>query len=416
MPTTKQNPGAAIKQKTRLHDHLVFLAGTIGERPTGSERNRQAAQYIGETLSGLRYDMEFQNFPIGEWNAARVQLTCGDLELHAEANPYSPACNCTAELVTAGTLSELETADITGKILLAHNELTKEYLMPRNFRFYHHDEHCRIVQLMEEKKAAAVITVCPRSDQPVHVIIDGDFPVPSCTVTAPEGAVLLKNAGKQVLLRIDATTMPAVAANVIGRSGDRSGKKIVLCAHFDTKFSTPGALDNATGAAVLLELARVFHEQPVTTGLEFVFFNGEECYCAPGECAYLDAGYLIPARVLLGINVDGAGLAGSPVGISWYGCPDILVADTQKFQAQYPGIDPMDPWPQGDHMIFFMHQIPCIAISTKADPAVIARIIHSENDTLEGLDEEKIQAVIDLTERIIRQVAGTSKIYFKNIS
>lgn len=405
MPVPEQKPEDDTQQENRLHDHLVFLARTLGERPTGSEQNQQAAHYIGETLAGLRYDVEFQQFPIGKWNAARVQLTCGERELHAEANPYSPACNCTTELVTAGTLFELETADITGKILLAHGELTKEYLMPRNFRFYHHDEHCRIVQLIEEKKAAAAITVCPRSDQPVHVIIDGDFPVPSCTVAAPEGAVLLTNAGKQVSLHINAATIPAVADNVIGRSGDRS-KKIVLCAHFDTKFSTPGALDNASGVAVLLELARIFHERPVTTGLEFVFFNGEECYCAPGECVYLDAGYLLPAQVLLGINIDGAGLAGSPVGISWYGCPDRLVADTQKMLAQYPGNDPMDPWPQGDHMIFFMHQIPCIAISTRADPAVIAQIIHTEKDALEGLDEEKILAVIHLTERIVRQVAG----------
>jgi len=350
--------------------------------------------------------VELQEFPIGAWSAAPVRLTCGGLAVQAEANPYSPSCNCTAELVTAGTLAELEAADCAGKILLAHGELTKEWLMPRNFRFYHHEEHCRIVQLIEEKRAAAVITVAPRNDQPVHVIIDGDFPVPSCTVTAPGGAALLAIAGAVVSLRIEAVTTPVVAANVIGRSSDGTQKKIILCSHFDTKFSTPGALDNAAGVAALLELARIFHEHPVKIPLEFVFFNGEECYCAPGECAYLDGGHIDPARILFGINVDGAGLAGFPAGISWYCCPDPLVAATRELAARVPGIDPMDPWPQGDHMIFFMHGIPCMAFTTKADPAVIAQAIHSQNDTLEGLDQTKILAVISLVEKIIRQAAG----------
>lgn len=51
-------------------------------------------------------------------------------------------------------------------------------------------------------------------------------------------------------------------------------------AHYDTKAGTgsPGANDNASGTAVVLELARCFMEEPPADGvaLRFIFFGGEE--------------------------------------------------------------------------------------------------------------------------------------------
>ena len=61
-----------------------------------------------------------------------------------------------------------------------------------------------------------------------------------------------------------------------GRGG--SGQVILIGAHYDTKWFTNqtfvGANDGASGAAVLLEMARVASTQP---NLWFVFFDGEEC-------------------------------------------------------------------------------------------------------------------------------------------
>ena len=41
--------------------------------------------------------------------------------------------------------------------------------------------------------------------------------------------------------------------NVVGLLGE-GNKKVVLCAHYDTVYNTPGAYDNSSGAAVLLEM------------------------------------------------------------------------------------------------------------------------------------------------------------------
>ena len=44
----------------------------------------------------------------------------------------------------------------------------------------------------------------------------------------------------------------------------------------DTKAPSPGANDNGTGCAALLEIARILAKQPVTATVEFVFFGAEE--------------------------------------------------------------------------------------------------------------------------------------------
>ncbi len=52
----------------------------------------------------------------------------------------------------------------------------------------------------------------------------------------------------------------------------------VLGAHYDTVPGTPGADDNASGVAALLELARMFAGKPLPFTLRFVAFSNEETY------------------------------------------------------------------------------------------------------------------------------------------
>lgn len=91
--------------------------------------------------------------------------------------------------------------------------------------------------------------------------------------------------------------------NIIGRFGNSSSNSVLLSAHWDTrpiadrdpdplKRKTPiiGANDGASGVAVLLELARIFHDTPPAVPVTIILFDGED-YGPTGQDMFLGSRY-----------------------------------------------------------------------------------------------------------------------------
>jgi Zn-dependent M28 family amino/carboxypeptidase len=64
--------------------------------------------------------------------------------------------------------------------------------------------------------------------------------------------------------------------NLIARFGPPDGPVVVIGAHYDSCGDTPGADDNASGVAALLELARLLAANPPAHAVELVAFTLEE--------------------------------------------------------------------------------------------------------------------------------------------
>lgn len=64
--------------------------------------------------------------------------------------------------------------------------------------------------------------------------------------------------------------------NIEARRAGTGEPFVVIGAHYDTVPGTPGANDNASGVAVLIELARALRDQPLAVPLRFVAFANEE--------------------------------------------------------------------------------------------------------------------------------------------
>ncbi len=82
---------------------------------------------------------------------------------------------------------------------------------------------------------------------------------------------------------------PLPLVNLIGRFGPPSGRRIVLCAHYDSRpwcdedpdtsfrhTPVPGANDGGSGVAVLLEVAELMRRRVPPVGVDLVFFDGED--------------------------------------------------------------------------------------------------------------------------------------------
>lgn len=65
-------------------------------------------------------------------------------------------------------------------------------------------------------------------------------------------------------------------ANLVAIRPGNTGKTLVVGAHYDTAHGTPGADDNASGCAALLELARLLKKTKKGPTLRLVFFANEE--------------------------------------------------------------------------------------------------------------------------------------------
>jgi Zn-dependent M28 family amino/carboxypeptidase len=72
--------------------------------------------------------------------------------------------------------------------------------------------------------------------------------------------------------------------NVVGVKPGRTRRTIIACAHYDSRMQrledaespAPGANDNATGVAALLEVARVLAPLSLSDSLRYILFSGEE--------------------------------------------------------------------------------------------------------------------------------------------
>lgn len=67
-----------------------------------------------------------------------------------------------------------------------------------------------------------------------------------------------------------------VSRNIFVETDAESDKLVIIGAHYDGAFLTPGADDNASGVAVGIELARSFAGRKTAPTVRFVFFANEE--------------------------------------------------------------------------------------------------------------------------------------------
>lgn len=88
--------------------------------------------------------------------------------------------------------------------------------------------------------------------------------------------------------------------------GNRKLPPILIAAHYDAVPGTPGADDNATGVAVLLELARIFAAKPLKYPVRIVAFDMEE-YGMLGSQQYADdlQQQQQPLRLMLSLEMLG---------------------------------------------------------------------------------------------------------------
>jgi aminopeptidase YwaD len=269
--------------------------------------------------------------------------------------------------------------------------LAQDTYMPKHFPFLTLEDQQRVIQRLEAAQPEAVIGL-----HASPLFCDADFRLPSVTLSPTEGAALLDCAGEVAALRIISHTSPSTGGNIVARGISHSAKRIVICAHFDTWFNTPGALDNAAGVAALLVLAGLL--DPRRAGVELVAFNGEDNYAAPGQVVYLRSGV---AEIAYVINIDGIGAVGKPNSLARFGEAPALWDTVQAVKRSFPELVAVEPWPQGDHMIFVQQGIPAVALSSADAFDLWLNVTHTPADTVEQVSASQIAEAAQFIQALV---------------
>lgn len=377
--------------RKRIERHLNVLCNEIGARPTGSKANQAAVEYVCEEFKRAGLNVLKQEFDCMDWSEGGGTLTIEGQDILTAPAPYSLPCNVQGELICIHTLEELRITPISGKIVLLCDALAAEPLMPKSFIFWNPEEHKEIIALLERGGAQAVLTVSLSPECFVPIIEDGDFEIP-CAMVLP-GNLPLLSSGLSATLSLNTKRRPARAANVLAAYG-KGEHKICMSAHIDTKPGTPGALDNASGVAVLLALAEELSGRELPYQIEFVLFNGEDYYSNPGEMAYLASYLSTPADYVCAFNIDGVGVKGQALAYSFYECSEKLMNNLSKLAAGMEGFEQIDPWPQGDHTLFSFSGVPAIAVTSSGIFDLVDSVLHSDRDSLELIDTEILESLV----------------------
>jgi hypothetical protein len=206
-----------------------------------------------------------------------------------------------------------------------------------------------------------------------------------------------------------ATTVQRIAIPVVGstsqniiaeRSGTESGTRdlVLVVAHLDSininggpESNSPGADDNATGSAGLLEMARILKNHPARCDLQFVLFGGEEEGLLGSQQYIANLPATDQARIRCVINMDMIGTLNTSVPSVLLEGADVsrsLIDDLASAAATYTTLDvqtSLDPH-NSDHVSFIENELPAVLTIEGTDGA--NSNVHTENDTLDHVDND----------------------------
>ena len=382
--------GPAAKQQVEA------LAVHIGSRPAGSAAYDQAVGYVADQLRQWGYQPVLQPFPVQTYedHGSRLQLDTGQA-LEANTLTYSVGGDVTAPLVAAGLgqPADLVGLDVRGKLALVQRG---------TLRFS--DK----VHNLAEAGAVGVI-VYNDSAGPVLGSLISPEAVPAVTVSAETGQQLLglldgSSGPPTVRLVVDGATVERMGTNVIadlpGASPDAG--VVLFGAHLDSVPAGPGANDNGSGSAVVLELAhelaqRSPSERPLA--VRFAWWGAEELGLF-GSRYYVQNLSDADRRALLGnVNLDMVG-----VGQSWrFGGTDDLVqlalgAATDIGERAVPLRGPLEG--ASDHASFTAAGIPAVFLYRTDDPNY-----HTANDKAEFVDPDALAQAGTLALKVLDGLA-----------
>jgi aminopeptidase YwaD len=363
-------------------EHVRQLADVIGVRAPGSEGERLGAQYIRSQLESFGYEVELQVFPIPIYQGVNTRLDMispGSRVYAANTMTFSASGSVEADVIvvpdtgepgdfpsaTAGRIALIERGAITLREKVAN---------------------------ARDAGAAAVIVY---NNEPGNFTATSSTSVniPAVTISQEDGQALRSLASSQavrMVVEVESITNQGESLNVLARSPGTGECRLLVGGHMDTVPAGPGANDNASGTAVVLEIARVLSSQGKTDGLCFALFGAEEAGLLGSEyyVSQLSGEQLSAMVGFLNFDMLAVGdawpMSGTPALVNLAIDKAVLIGVEAYSGGLPPGIG-------SDHAPFIRAGVPGIIFNCFCDPNY-----HTAADRSEFLRADRLKTAGDI--------------------
>ncbi len=258
--------GATEPSGELAFQHVEALAVDVGPRPAGSDAETEAASYITDQLRSYGYVVEEQTFEFTDefGREASLRVTAPEAQpLGTSAFTGSTAGSVQAQLVFAGLgrPEDFPPGGLDGSVALL-----------RRGEIYFID---KVRNAVAAGASAAAIFNDSASFFEGSLGAQGTIPVVSLSGEDGERLVALLERGPVEVSIETGPPLVLTSRNVVGRP-DSGRCDTVAGAHFDSVPQAPGANDNASGTATVLEMARTVAARQMPGDHCFVLFGAEE--------------------------------------------------------------------------------------------------------------------------------------------
>jgi hypothetical protein len=375
-----------------------YLAEDIGVRFSGTPAEARAAAFVAEQFRSLGYPVQEQPFRFLGWEMTEpAQLTFLSPETReVPIYPFiwsdaTPPQGVEGRVRHAGRINIIELFEWDKFALLDPN--TGEalgYLAARG-----------------DGPAVSMPQTSPIFTFPIAVVGRDDY----AAIKRWEAA------GQEIRarLKVGARFKPGTPSrNIIATlPGKELEQGIVLCAHYDSEYNTPGAYDNASGIGLILEIAARLRGRSFRRPIYIIAFGAEE-YLFVGAAYYVmslkERGQL--NRVLAAVNVDSIlipdkrdSLLGGAVV---HHTEDTLelgrrvraIAEEEGVASTYNITYESPPSPSSDHAPFVREGIPAVKL---LDAAPVW--FHTPQDTFDRIDQRSWELSVRCVQRLVEELA-----------
>jgi len=375
----------------------------ISPRLAGLESEAAAGEYVYNEFVGLGYEAQKETFPMTTFKLNKFSfevivgkdknIMAANVLSFSASTPQQGLANIPLVFAQKGLRHEVGSINMRDSIAVIHRG---------DATFQEKVANCAV-------QGALGVIIIHTDDAPLQGSLGQPASIPAIGVSLSIGNEILdmihSQTGASANLLVDTTMEDGESANIIAlkKSEKASAKTLIIGAHYDS-VDCPGANDNASGTAALMEIARVLKNVKLPFNIKFIAFGAEEVGLK-GSIYHANTHYGTQAsrqNIIGMINMDmvatGEGLQILRENQNSVDTLHILAQQSARilniaFEDQWSG--------RSDHAPFEQSGIPVVFLQYGP---VSPNLYHTEKDNMDIIDSDKLNNTIKVVLNLISRM------------